>query len=486
MKTSTAIWWIRRDLRLTDNQALTSALRSAEKVVPVFILDDHLLSSPNSSEKRTAFLFSGLRKLDEALRERGSRLIVRHGPAQAELCKLKNEMGAELVLAEEDFSPYARRRDEIVAKELALILEPGLTIHHPSQISKIGGSPSTVYTPFMRAWKSLPDPRLRDALPAPQQLPAVKEVASLQLPEAQNSAGLLPFPAGEEFAQNRLREFVDSDAPPIYRHQELRNRPDLQQTSGLSPYLRFGMLSIRQAVIAARVSMQEARELQSEQSAETWLNELIWREFYISILYHFPYVLQQSFRMNLRGIIWSNNRHDFSSWQNGQTGYPLVDAGMRQLQQTGWLHNRLRMVVASFLVKNLLVDWRWGEKWFMHHLIDGDPASNNGGWQWTAGTGTDAAPYFRVFNPVLQSKKFDPQGHYIRQWLPELALVNDANIHEPWVMTPDEQRKSGIRIGVQYPAPIVDLGWSRQRALAAFSRANGRSENTQQAGYELA
>ena len=209
--------------------------------------------------------------------------------------------------------------------------------------------------------------------------------------------------------------------------------------------------------------MQTAR-----QSAETWLNELIWREFYMAILYHFPNVLREAFRPELRAIPWSNDPAQFAAWCEGRTGYPVVDAAMRQLVETGWMHNRARMIVASFLVKDLLIDWRWGERFFMEHLIDGDPAANNGGWQWTAGVGTDAAPYFRVFNPTLQAAKFDPDGAYVRRWVPELARVPDKHIHAPWLMPLDVQRTAGCVIGQGYPAPIVDHGTARDRVLAAY------------------
>jgi deoxyribodipyrimidine photo-lyase len=231
------------------------------------------------------------------------------------------------------------------------------------------------------------------------------------------------------------------------------------------------MLSARQAVVAALTAVEGTPDADAREGAGVWLNELIWREFFQAILYHFPHVLEQSFRANLQAIRWENDETAFAAWRDGRTGYPVVDAGMRQLAQTGWMHNRARMLVASFLVKDLLIDWRRGERHFMLHLIDGDPAANNGGWQWTAGTGTDAAPYFRVFNPVLQGKRHDPQGTYVRRWVPELARVPDKLIHEPRRMAPGVQRESGCVIGQDYPPPIVDHAWARQRALAAYAQA---------------
>jgi len=262
--------------------------------------------------------------------------------------------------------------------------------------------------------------------------------------------------------------FMDGDDPAVYDYGEGRNRMDWSGTSQLSPYLRFGMLSARQAAVAAHSAIASAPDAESRKSAETWLNELIWREFYVSILYHFPHVLRQAFRANLRNIPWRNDEREFAAWCDGRTGYPVVDAAMRQLKQTGWMHNRARMIVASFLIKDLLVDWRWGERWFMQQLVDGDPAANNGGWQWTAGVGTDAAPYFRVFNPVLQGKKFDPEGGYVRRWLPELASVPVKSIHTPWEMPADVQRASSCVVGRDYPAPMVKHAEARERVLAAF------------------
>jgi deoxyribodipyrimidine photo-lyase len=228
------------------------------------------------------------------------------------------------------------------------------------------------------------------------------------------------------------------------------------------------MLSARQAVAAARQAEAQAADAESRRSAETWLNELIWREFYMMVLYRHPDVLEHAFQANLRGIFWRNDEAEFAAWCTGRTGYPVVDAAMRQLVTSGWMHNRARMIVASFLVKDLLVDWRWGERFFMHHLVDGDPAANNGGWQWTAGVGTDAAPYFRVFNPTLQGSKFDPEGAYVRRYVPELASVPAKFTHEPWKMPPEAQHKSRCVVGRDYPAPIVDHTLARERALAAY------------------
>jgi deoxyribodipyrimidine photo-lyase len=237
------------------------------------------------------------------------------------------------------------------------------------------------------------------------------------------------------------------------------------------------MLSAKQALAASNQAIAKARTEEERKGANTWLNELIWREFYQSILFHFPSVREMSFRANLRTIQWENDPAEFKAWCNGETGYPIVDSAMRQLMETGWMHNRARMIVASFLVKDLLIDWRWGEQWFMQQLIDGDPAANNGGWQWSAGTGTDAAPYFRVFNPILQGQKFDPQGVYVHRWVPELSSVPMKYLHKPWEMPADIQEASSCIIGKNYPSPIVDHAYARERVLERFRLAKERSEN---------
>lgn len=459
----TAIWWIRRDLRLKDNQALTEALREAEQVVPVFILDPKLLSSEYTGQARLAFLFEGLRELDQSLKQRGSRLVLRRGDPLEVLTGLLRETEVKSIFAEEDYSPYARQRDEKVSLFLPLKLISGVTVFSPDMLLKTDNTPYTVFTPFSRKWRSLP--ANSTPLPAPDHIKTPPELVSLEIPQEPSPLAKNGFKAGEQEAQRRLSGFTEST---IGDYSELRNRMDLDGTSQLSPYLRLGMLSARQAVWAARQASQAAVLTTAQDGAETWLNELIWREFYAAILYHFPNVRQEAFRANLRNIPWQNDPAGFAAWKDGLTGYPVVDAAMRQLKATGWMHNRARMISASFLTKDLLINWQEGELYFMQSLLDGDPASNNGGWQWTAGTGTDAAPYFRVFNPILQGLKFDPKGDYVRRWVPELGLVPTKYIHSPWEMPAELEKQLGFQIDSDYPAPIVDHKFARERVLLAY------------------
>jgi len=461
----TALWWVRRDLRLSDNQALAAALKQAEQVVPVFINTPQLVNSPYAGEKRLAFLYEGLRALDSKLRQRGSYLVVRRGDPVLALSELYQEVGAESIFAEADYSPFARRRDQTAARSLPIHFTSGLMMYSPEAVLKAEGTPYTVFTPYSKAWLAQPWPG--DPLPAAAHIPTPPGIRGEDVPSDPRLPADVPFRAGEDEAQRRLEAFAENG---IFHYGEGRNRMDLAGTSGLSPYLRFGMLSARQAAATARLAEARAADATARRSSEAWLNELIWREFYITILYHYPFVRKTAFRQALRDLRWVNDTEDFSAWAQGHTGYPVVDAAMRQLLQTGWMHNRARMIVASFLTKDLLVDWRWGERHFMQHLVDGDPASNNGGWQWTAGTGTDAAPYFRIFNPVLQSMKYDPEGAFIRKFVPELTKVPNEFIHSPWKMPLELQTQLGCLIGRDYPAPIVDHKMARERTLQIYGQ----------------
>jgi deoxyribodipyrimidine photo-lyase len=446
----TAIWWLRRDLRLTDNAALHAALE-AGSVIPIFILDP---AFDSASPRRKNFLYEGLHALDKDLRERNSYLVIRKGNPLDVLKQVIAETKADVIYAEEDFTLYARKRDAEIEHHLPLNLIDGQTIHHPTAVLKADGKPYTVYTPYSKVWKAKL-PATLNLYPEPEKINTPSGIQSEPLPRYKVSP---LFVAGEKEALVRLEEFLFKR---IYSYNEDRNRMDLDGTSSLSPYLRFGMLGLRQAVSAARQAMVEGRG----EGAEIWLNELIWREFYIQILYHFPYVSKTAFNPSLANIPWRNDESEFQAWKDGRTGVPVVDAAMRQLKEIGWMHNRARMIVASYLVKDLLIDWRWGEAWFMENLLDGDVAANNGGWQWTAGTGTDAAPYFRIFNPVLQSAKFDPQGDYIRKWVPEFHGVDAKDIHAPW------EKKLKIK---DYPEqPIIER--DKNRTLQAYKESKSFS-----------
>lgn len=473
-RTRRAIWWIRRGLRLSDNQALTGALEAAEEVIPTFIIDPRLVGSRDAGVKRLAFLWEGLRVLDADLRSRGSCLVVRRGNPPEVLSRMADETGGEMVFAEEDFTPFSRRREAQTAGRVDLCLVGGLTVHPPDAVHKADGSPYTVFTPYSRAWKGLPSPSARSVLPSPEGIPTPADVPSLPIPDEPAAPATNSFPAGEAEAQRRLHAFADGPGAGIDVYHEGRDRLDWNGTSQLSPYMHLGMLSARQAVVTARLAADRALDGGDPRGAETWLDELIWREFYITLLAHFPGARRASLRPEFRAIEWVNDEAQFRAWCEGRTGYPIVDAAMRQLKEMGWMHNRARMIAATFLVKHLLIDWRWGERYFQQQLIDGDPAANNGGWQWTAGTGTDAAPYSRVFNPTTQGKKHDPQGDYIRRWVPELAGVSVQYLHQPWSMPQDVQQRSGCRIGIDYPAPLVDHAGARVRALDAYRRARER------------
>ncbi len=461
---SIAIWWLRRDLRLHDNQALHLALEQAEVVIPLFILDAHLLRQ--AAPQRQAFLFNCLHSLSADLISRGNRLLLLSGHPLEQLSYLRTRIPYDLIAAEADVSPYARRRDAAIARQLPLRLVEGLTIQPVGAAVKADGSPYTIFTPFSRAWRNLPAPGL--PLPAPSNLPALDHLPlqelSIPIPEQPPHPD---FPAGESAALQCLQDFLNHG---IDKYHLQRNLPAVEGTSRLSPYIRFGCLSSRHAYAQCAAILQSAKK-SSAPGAAAWLNELLWREFYLNILSFFPHVLSSAFRASFSHVAWRDAPADLTAWQAGLTGYPLVDAAMRQLAHTGWMHNRARMLTASFLTKHLLVNWQAGEAWFMRSLLDGDPSSNNGGWQWCAGSGTDAVPYFRIFNPILQSRKFDPRGDYIRAWLPELRALPMQYLHEPWLTPPDVQSSCGVHIGRTYPAPIVEHAFARQRALAAYKAA---------------
>ncbi|NTU83927.1 MAG: deoxyribodipyrimidine photo-lyase [Chloroflexales bacterium] len=479
------IHWFRRDLRLADNTALAAAARdSGGAVLPVFILDDALLCGRHASPPRAAFLLASLGSLDADLRALGSRLLVRRGEPLRELLSLARESQAQGVYWNRDYTPYAVRRDgaaEAGLRSAGLRAQSfkDAVAFEMLEVATQQGRPYAIYTPYARRWRQLLAERGLMLAPAPSLAPLERWPASLPIPALEDlglalGATALP-PAGEAAAISRLRAFADPRREPgMAGYAPARDLPGVDGTSRLSPHLRLGSLSPRQC-LATALSLREAEAARA--GADAWVGELIWRDFYAQVLFHHPHALRGAFRRELDALAWENDEGLFRAWQEGRTGYPLVDAAMRQLRQEGWMHNRARMVVASFLTKDLLVDWRWGERHFMRLLVDGDPAANNGGWQWAAGTGTDAQPYFRIFNPASQGQRFDPQGAYVRRYLPELANVPDRHIHAPHLMALAEQLRADVQVGRDYPAPIVDHGAQRVRALALYRVARGRPSN---------
>ena len=477
MSVRPVLMWFRRDLRLQDNTALNAALESGSPVLPVFVLDPALLRGERFSPRRLAFMLEGLRALDADLQAAGGRLVVLRGAPHEALTAYAREMDASAVYANADYSPYATARDERVVRALGLplMLTPDELAHAPGTIRKQDGGLYTVFTPFRRAWSAVPVPvprtvqvsgRLLSVTAAPP--PTLEDV----LPGARVQ---LPIAAGSAPAQRRLAAFA---AGPLLEYANARNRLIAdpfdgsatllgapEGTSYLSPYIRFGMLSVRECLAAADVARASARTAAAQQSVDAWVSELAWREFYAHILHFHPRVLDVSYRPEFERVAWLADDEALARWREGQTGYPVVDAAMRQMNALGWMHNRGRMIVASFLTKHLLIHWREGDIAFMQQLLDGDLASNNGGWQWSAGTGTDAQPYFRVFNPTAQGVQYDPDGAYVRRWVPELRGLPAKVIHQPWQAA---VQPSG------YPAPMVDHRLARQRALDAFAEARAR------------
>lgn len=462
------IHWFRRDLRLNDNTALNAALATGAPVIPLFIFDPALLKGERFSAARLKFMLKGLEALDADLKRRGSGLVIRYGDPRVVLPKLMAETGASALYFNRDVTPYAYRRDTAILKALPAKSFDDVLIHPPRDVLKDDGKPYTVYTPFRKRWESLPK-RAVQQLDRPNfhSLEGIGSPPIASLCQLGVCGAVIDVPdAGEAVALHRLERFT---ADAIYRYGDTRNRltaypfDDLVSTSALSPYLRFGMLSPRQAYHAAARLLEDADALSASerQSIQTWISELAWRDFYNHILYQFPHVLERSFKPEYDRVEYRDAPDDFERWAAGMTGYPVIDAAMRQMNTLGWMHNRARMIVASFLTKDLLIYWRRGDLHFMQHLIDGDLAANNGGWQWSAGTGTDAQPYFRIFNPISQSEQYDPEGEYIRAFVPELRDVLTPYIHAPWTLpTPPKD----------YPSPMVEHSAARQRTLATFKK----------------
>jgi deoxyribodipyrimidine photo-lyase len=429
------IHWFRRDLRLSDNTALSEADRQAEQVFPVFVLEDALQTGPDVGAARLTFLLRSVEALRKNLESLGYVLIIRRGRSVDVIPALARELSAQAVFANRRYEPYAVGRDSRIfnaLNEMGVGFEvfKDAVAWEGEELLTQAGRPFTVFTPYAKAWKSRVIPAARRRLSAARK--PMPKISSEPLPADSGEFGpalTQPIPEpGERAGRLALKRFL---AGPVYHYAVRRDRPDLEGTSGLSPYLRCGTIGVREIYFR----LGDAREsggTRAVRPCDVWLNELIWREFYLQILTNFPRVAQGAFHSHYDRLEWSDNEDHFTAWSRGQTGYPLVDAAMRCLNATGTMHNRLRMVVAMFLTKDLLMDWRKGERYFMQQLVDGDMAANNGGWQWSAGTGTDAAPYFRIFNPVAQGEKFDPDGEFVRRWVPELAHLSADNIHAPW------------------------------------------------------
>ncbi len=482
---TTAIWWIRRDLRLTDSGALAAALSEHDSVLPLFILDDRLLNSPTVAPSRIRLLYHGLVSLDRNLNELGSGLVVREGAPERILHELVADHGISSIYAERSYTPFAKKRDADIEAVLPLQLTDGLTGLPFGTVLKEDQTPYRVFSAYAKRWKeqwqkSAPAQHARPAsMPKPDidfdKLNLLHERLANIGDGATEESASAPVTAGESTVNDILEAFTAEDGG-VYRYDSLRDVPASIGTSGLSAYIRFGMISAADVVRAAFDAIERASDIEAKRSAERWLDEIIWREFYVDVMHHFPKTRRQNFNSDFDHLTWQNNEAEFAAWTRGKTGYPLVDAGMRQLAQSGWMHNRVRMVTASFLVKHLLVDWRWGERWFMQMLADGEPASNVGGWQWVAGAGVNAAPFFRIFNPTTQAKKYDASGDYIRRWVTELIGLPDEYIHQPWLTPESLQKECGCVIGKDYPAPIVDHKWARERALDAYEQMRHRSD----------
>jgi len=465
----TALVWFRRDLRVHDHPALQAALERHEEVVPVFCLDDRLLAGRHRSGSRTQFMLECLHDLDRALAQRGGRLVVRHGPPDLQLLDLAREVGAQAVHHTYDVSPFARRRAEAVYRALRGVGvevhgHPGLTVADDVRaIATAQGQPYSVFTPFYRAW--LAQPR-RPVLGAPRRLGLpgvdpgqVPSLASLGLEQEVHD----PMVGGETAGRRRLDAFLRSQ---VHRYADAHDALGEDRTSRLSPYLRFGCVSPR--AIENRLTEGDGQT--------AFRRQLAWRDFYAQVLFHHPENAFSEFQARYRGTLeYREDEPAFEAWRYGRTGFPLVDAGMRQLLREGWMHNRARLVVGSFLTKDLGIDWRRGERWFMRLLIDGDEANNNGNWQWIASVGTDPQPVFRrIYNPALHMERHDPEGRYVRRHVPELGNVPDVYLREPWTMPEEVQRTVGCRIGVDYPAPLLDRSSARERALDRYRTAAAR------------
>jgi deoxyribodipyrimidine photo-lyase len=470
----TALVWFRRDLRCEDHAALHHALTGARAVYCAFVFDTEILEALGRREdRRVEFIWESVVEMRGALERMGGGLIVRHARAREAVPRLAAELRVQAVFANHDYEPQAIARDAAVERAL---LDAGIAFHtfkdqvvfERSEVVSREGRPFSVFTAYKNAWLArLAAHPVREfevephaaalARPPASDLPALEQIGF-----ARTNLRELQLPTGSSGARRLFEEFRVRMA----HYHERRDYPAVRGPSYLSVHLRFGTISVRRLVHAALEA--------DTQGARTWLSELIWREFYCMILYHHPQVVAHAFRPQLDGIEFPGSDAALHAWCEATTGYPLVDAAMRQIRQSGYMHNRLRMVSASFLVKDLHVDWRKGERYFAAQLNDYDLSANNGGWQWAASTGCDAQPYFRIFNPVTQSERFDPDGRFIRAYLPELARVPARHIHAPWRMTPGEQQAAGVMIGRDYPGPIVDHAAARVVTLKLYGDAARR------------
>ncbi len=484
----TLIWWLRRDPRLDDNTALQAAFdQSGGAVLPVFILDDAILRAPNTAPARVHFLMESLRELDEQLRQRGSRLVVRRGTPATELVKLLDESGAEGIYFNRDYEPYALERDAAVRMAVEahgrrvasfadhLLAEPDLLLTSEDK-------PPTVYTPYRRRWLARleADPSLTAKRSDAARLHFVPlaGVEGLAVPTAAELGFVVTqtvMPPGALAGNELLKTFVRRAGNGLRAYHHERNLLAVDGTSRLSIHFRLGTLAARSAVRVALALREHTDDPDERKAIETWLGELAWRDFYTGIMVHFPSVLERPFRDLFLHFPYREAPADLQAWQEGRTGYPLVDAGMRQLRTEAFMHNRARLVTASFLCKHLLIDYRAGEQFFMQQLGCGELAVNNGNWQWVAGSSNDPQPYFHIFNPVTQSATYDPDGEYIRRYVPELATVPTEYIHAPWTMLQPVAASSGVQLGRDYPTPIIDHKAARARALAAFESARTTS-----------
>lgn len=478
MSDTPIIVWFRRDLRLADHPALCAAVAQGRAIVPCFILDEAAPGTWRPGGASRWWLHGSLDALGRSIAGKGGRLVLRRGDTANMLIALAAETGAKVVYASRAFEPWASRLEHEVRHALS---EEGIEfkrfggtlLHDPDQLTTQAGGPFKVYTPFWRALSQRA--AIGRALPAPAKLISPAQAPKsdaldawrLQPTKPDWAAGLREaWSPGEEGAHELLSRFVDE---ALADYKEMRNRPDRTGTSRLSPHLAFGEISPRQCWSAAEAASAHQGH-GSDAGRETFLKELAWREFSAHLLHHVPTLPDQPFRTEFAAFPWRSDAAGLQAWQRGLTGYPIVDAGMRELWATGWMHNRVRMIVASFLIKDLLLPWQAGEAWFWDTLVDADLANNAASWQWVAGSGADAAPYFRIFNPVTQGTTYDPDGAYVRRWVPEIAALENDAIHAPWEASAEALAAAGVQLGTTYPAPIVDHAAARLAALAALDR----------------